>query len=84
MTKQERIPTSRTQVLRWIAGYIAAHGYPPSLRDITTGLGYEAPSTALHHVRQMDRMGAITRAPGVARSIQLTARGAAQIEVQHG
>jgi len=63
---------STVTVLRYIERYIGQHGYPPSVREIQRGLTMASPSTAIYHLRKLERAGRIECDPGVARGIRLT------------
>lgn len=63
----------RAGVLDFIATYIAANGYGPSLREIAAGVGLASVSSAEHHVAQLETAGLVTRAARVSRSIRIAA-----------
>lgn len=43
----------RLQILRFICQYIKGHGYPPSVREIGSGVGLSSTSTVHHHIKIM-------------------------------
>ena len=62
------------RILGQIAAYLDVHGFAPSLAEIAWTCGLASKSTALHHVRTMERLGMITRDARVARSIRVVKR----------
>lgn len=68
----EDLPFRRRQILTFIREFIAEHHYSPTVRDITTGVGLESPSTVQHHLGELERAGYIQRAGyGRARALRL-------------
>jgi repressor LexA len=64
-------PTPRQrQVLECIISYIDDNGYPPSQRDIASGLQLRSTSTVVKHLKSLEHMGYIRRS-SVSRSIVL-------------
>jgi repressor LexA len=64
-------PTPRQQqVLECIISYIDDNGYPPSQRDIASGLKLRSTSTVVKHLKSLELMGYIRRS-SVSRSIVL-------------
>ena len=56
------------QVLEWIAGFIRAHGMPPTVREIGTAFGIKS-SSAFAALRALERKGALKRGELGARSL---------------
>lgn len=52
-----------------IKNYIAGHGFAPSVRDISEGMGNISPNAVHRHLKALERKGAITRQPRFARAI---------------
>ncbi|WP_433731097.1 LexA family protein [Actinoplanes sp. CA-051413] len=59
----------QSRILAYIRAHHAQHGYAPSLRDIGAHVGLSTPSAVAYQVRELERMGWIRRAPGVARAL---------------
>ncbi len=57
------------RILDVIRDHHAVHGYPPSLRDIGAEVGLSSPSSVRYQIGELERMGWIRRAPGVARAL---------------
>jgi len=51
---------------------LSARGYPPTYRELSAALGIRSNNGVRDHLRALENKGAITRAPGLARSIVLT------------
>lgn len=80
-----RPPTQRQMdVLRVASEFTAAHGYPPTTREIGDALGITtAPVWA--HLKELERKGYVQREhSGVARSLRITEEGAEVMREQNG
>ena len=58
------------EVLDFVRSYAQGRGYSPSVRDVAEHFG-TVPSGAKGHLDALERKGAITRTPGIARSIRI-------------
>jgi repressor LexA len=65
------VTATRAKVLAAIRTLTAELGYAPSLREIGTHVGLNLSTTA-YHVGELAEAGAITRQPGIPRSIKIT------------
>jgi repressor LexA len=65
------------QVYTFLAGYLDANGYPPTLQEIAKHLHISGNLGVLRHLRALERAGLVRRSPGSSRSITLTGRVAA-------
>jgi repressor LexA len=54
-----------------IKTFIDAHGYAPSVRDISKGMGDISPNAVHRHLIALQSKGAISRQPRAARSITI-------------
>jgi repressor LexA len=61
----------QNEALTFIAGYVAARGYSPTLDEIAAHLGLAAKSGAHRIVCALIERGALTMLPNRARSIQI-------------
>lgn len=68
------------QTLDAIRRFIAAHGYPPALRELNDMCGVASTSVMDYRLRQLEQAGAIRRTPGIARSIVVLAQSAPALE----
>jgi SOS-response transcriptional repressor LexA len=65
------LTAKQAALLRYIAGYQAAHGYSPSYREMCEGVGIRSNQRIFEMVDALEERGAITRLPRKARSITL-------------
>ncbi len=79
---KRRSPDRRAHILRFIQRYTDLHGRPPTIREIQLGLGISSTSIVDHHVRALEREGAIRRQRGISRGIGLVHQGREDILVQ--
>ena len=56
-------------VYEFVVRYIRGEGYPPSVREICTGVGIRSTSTIHAHLRRLHDMGKIEYTPGKRRAI---------------
>jgi SOS-response transcriptional repressor LexA len=64
-TKKQR------ELLTYIEGFIAEHGYSPSYREIMNGLSYNSVATVALHVNSLIKRGHLRKRDHSARSIEL-------------
>jgi repressor LexA len=64
-TKKQR------ELLTFIEGFIAEHGYSPSYREIMNGQGYNSVATVALHVNSLIKRGHLRKRDHSARSIEL-------------
>lgn len=64
-TKKQR------EILTFIEGFIAEHGYSPSYREIMNGLNYNSVATVALHVNSLIKRGHLRKRDHSARSIEL-------------
>jgi repressor LexA len=69
---------TQQQIIEFIRGYSDRHGYPPSLTEISDGVG-RAYSSVKEALERLERLGFITRQPNVARSLMLTEKAGGKI-----
>ena len=67
-------PTHRPRILAFIGTYQAAHGYPPSVREIADAVGIAAPSTVQWHLDALVADGRLARVPRQPRSLRVVPR----------
>ncbi|MFQ5464321.1 MAG: transcriptional repressor LexA [Thermodesulfobacteriota bacterium] len=58
-------------VLDFIEGFMAAHGYPPSVREVAASLGISGAANAAKHLAALERKGYLRRRPGLSRAMEL-------------
>ena len=64
-TKKQR------ELLDYIGGFIAEHGYSPSYREIMSGVGYTSVATVSLHVNSLIKRGHLRKRDHSARSLEL-------------
>ena len=60
------------QVLDFIKKYVGAHGFAPSIRDISAHLGVSGTGGVVKHLNTLEREGYIRRRRGSSRGLSLT------------
>ncbi len=67
--------TARQQeIWQFLAEYVDAHGYPPTVREIGDAVGLASPSTVHAHLANLERAGLLKRDPTKPRAIELVGR----------
>lgn len=63
----------RKQILDFIVSYISKHGYSPTVREITEGVGLKSTSSVYNHLLRMLDEGVIETdaSPGSPRAIRV-------------
>lgn len=67
-----KLTARQQEVLDLIVDYIADHGFPPTIYELSGLMGCRSPNAASDHLRALQRKGAITIHPGVSRGITIT------------
>ncbi|MCI8910560.1 MAG: transcriptional repressor LexA [Oscillibacter sp.] len=60
------------KIYEYIAFYIRAQGYPPSVREIGEAVGLKSPSTVHFHLKRLEEAGVIEKGAKKGRAITLT------------
>lgn len=68
----EKLTVRQKQVFDFISGFIRRHRYPPTLREIATGIGTSGTISAIRHLDTLEQKGYIRRDAGSSRGITLT------------
>lgn len=72
METQSIRPTKKQrELLSYIEGFIAEHGYSPSYREIMNGLDYTSVATVSLHVNSLIRRGHLRKRDRSARSLEV-------------
>ncbi len=67
--------TGRQQeIWDYVVGYVDAHGYPPTVREIGEAVGLASPSTVHAHLANLERAGLLRRDPTKPRALELVGR----------
>jgi repressor LexA len=62
---------AQLRILRYVRGYLARHGYPPSLREIAQAAGFASPNAAAKHLKALEAQGLVELPARTARGIRL-------------
>jgi repressor LexA len=62
----------QNRVLRYIIEYHQSNGMPPTVREITEGLGYKSPNNTRQHLRLIEQKGYLRLMSNRARGIEVT------------
>ena len=71
MTNEERPSKKQRELLSFIEGFIAGHGYGPSYREIMRSLNYKSVSTVAIHVDNLIAKGHLRKRDRSARSLEV-------------
>jgi repressor LexA len=59
------------EIWEFVVGYVDAHGYPPTVREIGQAVGLASPSTVHAHLANLERAGLLRRDPTKPRALEL-------------
>jgi repressor LexA len=68
------LTTRQQEIWQFLAEYVDAHGYPPTVREIGDAVGLASPSTVHAHLANLERAGLLKRDPTKPRAIELVGR----------
>lgn len=68
---------AQLRVLKFVLRYCGEHGFAPSLREISEGVGIKGTITAAEHLAALQRKGLVNWERGKARAISPTDEGRA-------
>jgi repressor LexA len=68
------LTTRQQEIWQFLAEYVDAHGYPPTVREIGDAVGLASPSTVHAHLANLERAGLLRRDPTKPRAIELVGR----------
>lgn len=72
-TEAIRPTKKQRELLTYIEGFIAEHGYSPSYREIMAGLNYTSVATVALHVSSLIKRGHLRKRDRSARSLEVVA-----------
>ncbi len=75
MENKVRPTKKQKELLDFIAGFIAEHGYSPSYREIMTALSYTSVATVALHVGNLIKRGHLQKRDRSARSLEVVQMG---------
>ena len=59
------------EVIAFIRGHQAEHGYAPTIREIGDAMGISSTNAVNDHLKALERKGRIRRTPGASRAIRI-------------
>jgi repressor LexA len=65
------VTNQQQKVYNFIAEFASANGFPPSVREIGTGVGLRSSSTVWSHLYALKRDGRVTWREGSPRTLQV-------------
>lgn len=71
MSETELTPKQQV-LLKLVRGYIADHGYPPTVRELCRLAGLKSPDTVQYHLDNLRAKGMLEAAEGKSRALALT------------
>lgn len=71
---QVRPTKKQRELLTFIEGFIAEHGYSPSYREIMNGLNYNSVATVALHVNSLIKRGHLRKREHSARSLEVVTK----------
>lgn len=69
--KNEKLTKRQTDVLNFIKKYTAAHGYPPTIREICEGVRLSSPATVFVHIKNLEKAGYVRSSNNKFRTLEL-------------
>ncbi len=82
MAQKTELPERQRKVLTCIEGYVAEHGFPPTVREIGEAIGVNSTSLVAYYLKRLEERGLINREPAMSRAIQLTPSAIEEIGVE--
>ncbi|MEG0826371.1 MAG: transcriptional repressor LexA [Bacilli bacterium] len=67
----ENLTKRQDDVLDYVKGYIASHGYPPTVREIGKAIGVNSPATVQAHLECLSEKGFIRKEGAKNRTIEV-------------
>jgi repressor LexA len=59
------------RILEFIRGWVAQHGYPPSVREIGEAVGLVSPSSVAYQLKELEKKGYLRRDPNRPRAVDV-------------
>ena len=69
--KTKEITKRQKDVLDYVKKYVAAHGYPPAIREICKGVNLSSPATVFVHLKNLEQLGLIKTTSNKFRTIEI-------------
>jgi len=69
--KTDNLTKRQADVLKFIKKYTAAHGYPPTIREICNGVNLSSPATVFVHIKNLEKAGYVRSSNNKFRTLEL-------------
>ena len=66
-----KLTPRQLEIYQYLAGYIASHQYPPTVREIMQHFGFKSPNSVMIHLKPMRKKGWLNWQDGLSRSIAI-------------
>ena len=60
-------------IMRFVQEYVQQHSHPPSIRDISRGVGISSTSNVTYHINRLIENGYLYKQPGTSRTLVVLA-----------
>lgn len=74
---------TRERILGYIVSYIEEHKIPPTLREISEGVGISTTSVTTYHLQRLEKDGLIERDPNISRGLRLPGSALDQFDLEY-
>jgi repressor LexA len=64
------LTSEQQRVYNYLVSFRNENGFPPTVREVATGLGYKSPNNARQHLQLIEQKGHIRIIPQIARGIE--------------
>ena len=64
-------PSTTDKIYCFVAAFLKAYGYPPTVREIRDGLLLKSTSIVCKHLKELEKQGLIEREKNQSRAIRL-------------
>jgi repressor LexA len=68
---QVKLTEKEQQILDFVNSQVSEKGYPPSVREICSAVGYKSPSTVHGYLEKLDKYGLIQKDPSKPRALRV-------------
>jgi repressor LexA len=69
---QKKLSEKQQQILDFVNSEVQEKGYPPSVREICSAVGFKSTSTVHSHLEKLEKYGLITKDPTKPRALKVT------------
>lgn len=67
----EGLTTRQRRIMEFIRGWVAQHGYPPSVREIGEAVDLVSPSSVAYQLKELEKKGLLRRDPNRPRAVDV-------------